>query len=85
MNVVVVHPAYWRKGHGSDLVKWGMALTDMDKSTQGVIAADMGTKLYTSLGFETLSVTHVEGDNRTPEGLVNTIMRYGEASKKASL
>lgn len=85
MNIVVVHPAYWRRGHGTNLVGWGMKLTDLDQTTQGVISAGMGTKLYGELGFEKLCETHVEGDDRTPEGLVNGIMRYGAASKKASL
>ncbi|KAH7342639.1 hypothetical protein BKA65DRAFT_295055 [Rhexocercosporidium sp. MPI-PUGE-AT-0058] len=85
MNIVVVHPAYWRRGHGSALVKWGMAMTDMDKTTQGVISADIGTKLYDTLGFEKLCEAHVDGDERTPEGLVNGIMRYGAATKKSSL
>ena len=85
MNIVVVHPAYWRRGHGSNLVKWGMALTDLDKTTQGVISAGMGTKIYKLLGFEFIGETHVDGDERIPEGLVTGIMRYGVEANQARI
>jgi hypothetical protein len=84
MNIVVVHPAYWRRGHGTNLVRWGMRLTDEDQTTQGVISADMGTKLYMALGFEKICDVHIAGDDRTPEGVTNGILRYGAESKKSN-
>ena len=47
--MVVVHPDYCRRGHGSALVKWGVRLSDQDRADQGVIAAAMGEELYRRL------------------------------------
>lgn len=59
--MVVVHPAYWRRGHGGRLVRWGIDLANLDKVCQGVIAAEMGKSLYLSLGYEELEDLHLEG------------------------
>ena len=61
MEMVVVHPAYWRRGHGGRLVRWGIDLANLDKVCQGVIAAEMGKSLYLSLGYEELEDLHLEG------------------------
>ena len=52
MEMVVVHPAYWSRGHGVNLVKWGMNLSATDQVCQGVIAATTATALYRKLGYE---------------------------------
>lgn len=52
--MVVVHPAYQKRGHGRRLVQWGMELATKDKVGAGVIAAGKGKSLYGSLGFEKL-------------------------------
>lgn len=62
--MVVVHPAYWARGHGGHLVKWGMKLARIDKSKQGVIASKMGIVLYNKLGWKYLTKIHIEGDER---------------------
>jgi GNAT superfamily N-acetyltransferase len=53
--MLVVHPAYWRRGHGTALLDWGMQLGSLDLVKQGVIAADMGEKLYLSKGYKKLA------------------------------
>jgi GNAT superfamily N-acetyltransferase len=69
MEMVVVHPAYWRRGHGTRLVKWGMQLADIDGVKQGVIAASMGKDLYLKLGYRLLHMVQVEGDEDAPDGV----------------
>lgn len=65
----MVHPKYWRRGHGSTLASWGMRLTEVDNVHHGVIAAKMGEVLFASLGFEHIKYTHVEGEGDAPEGI----------------
>lgn len=66
MDTLVVHPAYWRRGHGTALVNWGMELARLDRVKQGVIAACMGEKLYLSRGYEKLDDVAAV-DERDPE------------------
>jgi hypothetical protein len=76
MEMVVVHPAYWARGHGGDLVKWGTELARIDKMNQGVIAADMGKNLYSKLGWKNLTEIRIEGDEIVPQGVTITVMEY---------
>ena len=76
MEMVVVHPAYWNRGHGSRLVRWGMALSDMDQCRQGVIAADMGAKLYLQLGYEKLCDVQLDDDQNAVEGVTIVLAKY---------
>lgn len=78
MDMVVVHPAYWRRGHGSRLVRWGMALADLDRIGQGVVAAAMGEKLYLSLDFIKLAEVAVEdaAGSSPPRGVKVGVLRY---------
>ncbi|KAK7415053.1 hypothetical protein QQX98_006191 [Neonectria punicea] len=87
MDMVVVHPAYWKRGHGTSLVEWGKALADMDRVGQGVIAADMGEKLYTSLGYRKLDdVTAEEKDGAPPHEVQVGVLRYcGRVAGKSEL
>jgi hypothetical protein len=66
MDMVVVHPAYWRRGHGTTMVKWGMKLADTDRVRQGVVAAKMGEKLYLSLNYSKLADLKAQDDTDPP-------------------
>ena len=83
MEMVVVHPAYWKRGHGTNLVKWGMDLAATDKIDQGVIAAKMGTALYKSLGYKHLDDVRMEGDEVVPNGVEVAVMKYVPKSDSA--
>ncbi|RSL78877.1 hypothetical protein CEP52_017594, partial [Fusarium oligoseptatum] len=61
LEMVVVHPAYQKRGHGRRLVQWGIKLATKDKVGVGVIAAGKGKSLYGSLGFEKLGDLPFEG------------------------
>lgn len=67
--MIVVHPTYWRRGHGSTLASWGTHLTETDKVHHGVIASRMGEKLFASIGFEHIKYIHVEGEGDASEGI----------------
>ncbi|KAM0418812.1 hypothetical protein ACHAPT_012253 [Fusarium lateritium] len=83
MEMVVVHPAYWKRGHGGRLTQWGIQLSKLDNVFQGVIAAKMGKTLYTSLGFENLEDLRIEGDDIVPQGVEVSVMQYRAKSGSA--
>ncbi len=78
--MVVTHPAYWRRGHGTALVKWGKALAQLDRVNQGVVAADMGERLYLSLGYEKLDdVLAEDKSGALPHDVKVGILRFSAA------
>ncbi|KAK2590070.1 hypothetical protein QQS21_012258, partial [Conoideocrella luteorostrata] len=76
MSMLVLHPEYWRKGRGSEMVRWGQNLADMDNVRQGVSAAAMGEELYLHLGYELIERISVPGDSDDPEGIRMGIRVY---------
>jgi hypothetical protein len=46
-----------------------MRLTEVDNVNHGVVASKMGEKLFSSLGFEHIKYTHVEGEGDALEGI----------------
>ena len=66
---MVVHPAYWHRGHASKLTKWCMTLAEVDHTGIGVSAAPTGRKLFQHMGFEEKEVVDIEGYKRHPEGI----------------
>ncbi|KAJ5722859.1 hypothetical protein N7488_000894 [Penicillium malachiteum] len=77
MDMLCVHPAYWRKGHGTQLVKWTLNLARMDGITQGVNAAPMGARLYEALGYEIICIAREEGDEDDPLGVYTYVFKFG--------
>ncbi|KAK2589474.1 hypothetical protein QQS21_012850 [Conoideocrella luteorostrata] len=76
MERIVVHPAYWKRGHGIKLAKWGVDLAKLDEVDQGVLASSMGEALYEHVGFRRISNVHVDGDEEDPKGFDIAVMRY---------
>ena len=76
MAALVVHPAYWRRGHGTDLVHWGQKLSAFDDVPQGVSAAGMGEKLYSHLGYEFVERISKPGDEDDQQGMTTAVMLY---------
>lgn len=76
MERIVVHPAYWRRGHGSAVARWGVALSDIDQLDQGVVATSMGAKLFKHVGYEWLIDLHVKGDDTNPEGVMFSLLKH---------
>ena len=75
-SMVIVHPFYWRRSHGENLVKWGMELSRIDKVKQGVNAAGMGQYLYNKLGWKKKSEICIKGDEIVPQGVSVALMEY---------
>jgi hypothetical protein len=50
---MAVDPDHFRRGYGTLLCMHGMAMARKDKVPVGVVAAEMGTYLYNSLGYKT--------------------------------
>ncbi|KAL6399312.1 hypothetical protein AUP68_17858 [Ilyonectria robusta] len=76
MARIVVHPAYWRRGHGSAVARRGVALSDIDQLDQGVAATSMGAKLFKHVGYEWLTDLHVKGDDTNPEGVMFSLLKH---------
>ena len=51
---MAVDPTFFGRGLGSALCRHGVDMARSDGLAVGVIAAGMGEKLYTSLGFKTI-------------------------------
>ncbi len=58
---MVVHPAYWQRGHASELTRWCMALAEVDHAGIGVSATPMGRKLFHHMGFKGKEVVEIKG------------------------
>ncbi len=76
MEMLVVHPAYWKRGHGGSLTGWGMDLAKTDGIQQGVIAAKMGKAVYAAMGFKNLEDLHIDGDDLVPQGVTVSAMLF---------
>lgn len=76
MGMLCVHPAYWKKGHGSQLVQWGIELSKTDNVPQGVDAAEMGAKLVKKFGYEYICTLTLEGDEEDSEGLSTELYKF---------
>ena len=53
LDNMAVNPDYFRHGYGTLLCRYGIDIAQKDQFPVGIIAAEMGAKLYTELGFET--------------------------------
>ncbi|KAK5958312.1 hypothetical protein OHC33_000154 [Knufia fluminis] len=76
LHTLVIHPTYWRRGHGRTLVEWGMRLADIDQEDLCICATNGGLKLYRPLGCELLESWRMEGDEVSPTGVAGNIVRY---------
>jgi GNAT superfamily N-acetyltransferase len=64
LQILATHPRYQRLGAGSELCNWGLKMARLENVSVAVFASPMGSKLYSSLGFQTLSnvIVHAPGD-----------------------
>jgi GNAT superfamily N-acetyltransferase len=69
LDMVVVHPRYWRRGHGTALVKWMNDLADIDQEGLAVAAAKMGVELFQHVGYRLKEVVEISGYDRHPESI----------------
>ena len=83
MERTVIHPAYWRRGHGSKLTKWGTDFADIDGVDQGVSATSMGAILFRHMGFQNITTVNNDGDEEDPRGLSFDLLKYVSNQKGA--
>ncbi|VUC30722.1 unnamed protein product [Clonostachys rosea] len=76
MEMLVVHPAYWNRGHGTRLTQWGLDLAKVDNTRSGVIATQMGQTLYRGIGWKNLADVHIAGDEVVPGGVTVSAMMF---------
>lgn len=83
--MLVVHPAYWKRGHGTKLVNWGKELTSLDRVKQGVIAADMGEKLYLSKGYQKLDVITATDEDDNEQQIEVGVLEFAPRNLRPEL
>jgi N-acetylglutamate synthase-like GNAT family acetyltransferase len=76
MERIAVHPAYWRRGHGSTIARWGMQLADTDGVDQGVFATSMGASLFSHLGFDRIDEIQIPEDHDGKDGFTIAVLKY---------
>lgn len=64
-----VHPAYWKRGHGTSLLIWATSLADQDQVSLVIESAHMGARRAKDVGFEELDVVQVPGYSRYDESI----------------
>lgn len=83
---MVVHPAYWRETHGSELSKWCIELSQMDNIGLGVSAVRMGRDLFCHhLGFEEAEVVNFSKDEKKDLSLWICVLDHPSTAEKQSV
>lgn len=76
LDMLVTHPAYWGRRHGTNLVKWSLEYSRLNKVGQGVVGPPMGMRVYLKEGFIEKEKMTWEGDEVSPDGLAKQIAVY---------
>lgn len=67
IDMIVTHPAYWRKGHATLMTEWFIELAKLDGIELGVAGAPMGKMLFTAQGFKEAKTVEIPGYDIHPE------------------
>lgn len=82
LSLLVVHPAYGRRGHGANLIKWGIELAIKDRLKFGLVASEVANPLYKSLGFEFLEKFDLQGDETSKNGVHYEVLNWSHKEDK---
>ncbi|KAK5662619.1 hypothetical protein OQA88_8533 [Cercophora sp. LCS_1] len=82
VGMLVVHPAYWRQGHGTRLATWPRDLSVLGGIPQCVSSATMSQPLFLSLGYRQVDSITADGDEDDPEGVSTALMEFDGAAPK---
>jgi len=66
LDLVAIHPAYWRRGHGKALLNWGLALAGRDGVKTGVVANSRFVGMYLSMDFVKVGGFEVIDEDEPP-------------------
>ena len=83
--MLVVHPAYWRCGHGATMVRWGLELAELDGVNHGVFGSIMGNKLYLSLHYKEVGVIKLQDEENPLEMVELAILRYESKANRSDV
>jgi len=67
LSSIAVHPAYWRRHHGTTLIKWVTDHVDTLGEDIGVSAAPMSRILFQRAGFQLAELVEIPGCRNRPE------------------
>lgn len=76
--MIVVHPAYWRRGHGTALMHWAKDLSVLDRIKQCVSAVPKSEPYFLNLGFQLICPIVAEGDEDDGEGVRTVLLEYSD-------
>lgn len=85
LYMVVVHPAYWRRGHGATMVRWGLELAELDSVNNGVFGSIMGKNLYLSLNYKEVGVIKLQDEKNPLEMVELAVLRYESKANRLDL
>jgi hypothetical protein len=74
--MIVVHPAYWKRGHGSHMARWAAEMAKLDQIPQCVSSAPMSEPIFRGLGFELVRRIVADGDEDDAEGVSTALLEY---------
>jgi ribosomal protein S18 acetylase RimI-like enzyme len=80
VDLVAIHPAYWRRGHAKALMNWGLAVAERNGLDTGIVANTRAVGLYLSLGFEQFELVKIEDEEEPPNFLELVLMKYDRRS-----
>ena len=80
VSMIVVHPAYWKRGYGTRMAAWARDLSKLDQVPQCVSSAAMSQSLFLSLGFQRLCTITAEGNGDDEEGVSTELLEFGRVS-----
>ena len=61
IDMMVTHPAYWRRGHATTMTNWFVELAKQDRIGLGVAGAPMGKVFFANIGFKEAKTVEIPG------------------------
>jgi N-acetylglutamate synthase-like GNAT family acetyltransferase len=74
IEMIAIHPAYWHRGYGKALIKWGLAIAESDGVRTGVVANAKAVGLYLSLGFVQVGTFKVPDEEEPPNNVEGVLL-----------
>lgn len=87
IDMMVTHPAYWRRGHATLITEWFIELAKLDGIGLGVAGAPMGKIFFAAQGFKEAKTVEIPGYEMHPEpifawlGVLNVTKEEPDATR----
>ncbi|KAL8791916.1 MAG: hypothetical protein Q9195_005492 [Heterodermia aff. obscurata] len=82
LQILGTHPDYMRRGYGSALVYWGIAVAKANNLAVSLMASPMGIPLYTHLGFKHVKRIILRVPEETEEVYIDAMVLEGVNQEK---